>query len=334
MLSSLKLIHRAMRLAVLTLWIAVIATFPDVPQLVGQAQAMQRTSAQESQSASSPETPQLIDREPLIAGGDLLEIQVVGTDFTCGAEKTTGCEVRVSRSGEIALPFLGELRVAGLTVVQAEQLVARKLSDGELIKDPQVTIVQKETSTQDISVLGEVQKPGMYPLHGAHSILEAISAAGGTTAKAGSEVTITPHDQPNTLKRVNLSDPRSGNVAVMPGDTIVVSKAGIVYVVGDVRQPSGFVMDNSGLTVLQAIAMAQGAKSTASLNNARLLRTTSQGRREIPIPIGKMLANKAEDLKLQADDIIFVPNSAAKSVTYRGLEAAVQTATNLAIYRP
>ena len=330
---SWKLIHRFRRLTGIALSIAAFAALPDAPRLAGQVQAPQRSSA-ESQNTSAPETPQLVDREPLIAGGDLLEVEVVGTDFTCGAEKTTGCEVRVSRSGEIVLPFLGELRVAGRTIVQAEQLVARRLSEGELIKDPQVTIVQKETSTQDISVLGEVQKPGMYPMHGAHSLLELISVAGGTTAKAGSEVTISHHDQPNSFQRVNLSDPKTSNVAVMPGDTIVVSKAGIVYVVGDVHQPSGFAMDNSGLTVLQAIAMAQGTKSTASLNNARLLRTTPQGRREIPIPLGKILANKAEDLKLQPDDIVFVPNSAAKSVTYRGLEAAVQTATGLAIYRP
>jgi len=131
---------------------------------------------------------------------------------------------------------------------------------------------------------------------------------------------------------VDLSAPTSSSVLLTPGDTIVVSKAGIVYVVGDVRQPTGVVMESTGLTVLKAIAMAQGTNSTASLNNAKLIRNTPEGKREIPISLSKILSNKAEDLQLQPEDILFVPSSAAKSATRRGLEAILQTATGVAVY--
>jgi polysaccharide export outer membrane protein len=270
----------------------------------------------------------------LIAGGDLLDITVFETDFSCGQDKTQGCQTRVSGSGVVVLPLVGSVKVAGLTVAQAEQLIASRLAAGGFFNDPQVSVVQKEYSTQGISLMGEVQKPGSYPLLGSHTLLEAISAGGGLTVKAGNEVTVLHRDHPNNPQHVDLSAPSSSNVAVLPGDTIVVSKAGIVYVVGDVRTPSGVVMERSGLTVLKAIAMAQGTNSTASLNNAKLIRTTATGKQEIPIPLKKILSNQSPDLELQPEDIVFVPTSVAKSAGRRSMEAILQTATGVAIYRP
>jgi polysaccharide biosynthesis/export protein len=261
----------------------------------------------------------------IIASGDLLDISVFGTDFFK--------ETRVGGMGEISLPLVGSVKVAGLTVAQAEQAIAARLSQERLFNDPQVTIVQKEFSTQGISVMGEVQKPSIYPLLGPHTLLEAISAAGGTTVKAGNDVSILHRDQPNQAQHVNLTEPRASNVPVFAGDTIVVSKAGIVYVVGDVHQPSGVVMESSGLTVLKAIAMAQGTNPTASLDSAKLIRNTPHGKQEIAIPLKRILANKAPDPELRPEDILFVPSSAAKSATRRGLEAILQAATGVAIYR-
>ena len=91
-------------------------------------------------------------------------------------------------------------------------------------------------------------------------------------------------------------------------------------------------MDNSTMTVLQALAMAEGVNPNASLNNSRLIRTTSNGRQEIPLRLKDMLTSKSPDVQLQAEDIIFVPNSAAKTATRRTLDAIIQTATGLAIY--
>jgi polysaccharide export outer membrane protein len=268
----------------------------------------------------------------VIAAGELLEISVFETDFSCGPEKT-GCEVRVSSTGDIVLPLIGSTRVGGLTVAQAEDAIASRLSEGRFFNNPQVTVLQREYATQGISVLGEVQKPGTYPLIGSHSLLQAISAAGGTTSKAGNDVTILRSVTPRQPQHADLSSLAGGNTPLAPGDTVVVSKAGMVYVVGDVRLPSGIAMERSGLTILKAIAIAQGTNPTAALKNAMLIRNTQKGRQEVRVSIQKILSNKAPDLELQPDDILFIPNSVAKSATRRSLEAILQTATGVAIYR-
>jgi polysaccharide biosynthesis/export protein len=285
-------------------------------------------SSSEKTSANNAPTP---NPEFKIASGDLLEISIFGADFSCGSDKNY-CDARVSGSGDVVLPLIGSVRVAGLTVAQAEQLIAKRLSQGEFYNSPQVTIMQKEYATQGISVAGEVGKPGIYPLLGAHTLLQAISAAGGTTVKAGNDVTIIHKDSPNLPQHADLGSLAGGNTPLVPGDTVVVSKAGIVYVVGDVKQPSGIVMERSGLTVLKAIAMAQGTNPTADLKDAKILRNTPQGKQEIPISIRKIMFDKAPDVELQAEDILFIPNSLAKSAARRSLEAIVQTATGVAIY--
>ena len=287
------------------------------------AESSSERASENSTTTSGPEMK--------IASGDLLEVSVFGADFSCGSAKGD-CEARVSSSGDIVLPLIGAVKVAGLTVDQAEQIVALRLSQGEFYNSPQVTISQKEYATQGISIAGEVGKPGIYTLLGDHKLLQVVSAAGGTTVKAGDDVIIIHKDNPTQPQHVDLSSVTGGNTPLAPGDTVVVSKAGIVYVVGDVKQPSGIVMERSGLTVLKAIAMAQGTNSTAALNDAKLIRQTPQGKQEIPIPIKKIMFDKAPDVELQPEDILFIPNSLAKSATRRSLEAVLQAATGIAIY--
>ena len=252
----------------LTATVLALSIIACAPQLLAQTNTPTGAAGQPQTALSAAPTstnttappPDNPAPELVISGGDLLEITIYGTDFNR--------QVRVSGSGEISMPMLGKLKIAGLRPAEAEKLVGTRLEQGGFFNDPQVTIVHKEYSTQGISVLGEVQKPGIYPLLGSRTLLEAISAAGGTTVKAGNEVTIIHRANRNQPQRLDLSHPVDSNVGVAPGDTIVVSKAGIVYVVGDVRQPSGVVMDNSGRTVLQAIAMAQGTNPTAALDDA------------------------------------------------------------------
>jgi len=267
----------------------------------------------------------------LIGAGDLLEVSLYGMpDF-----KT---DVRVSSGGEISLPMLGAVAVAGLPVEQAQLLIEKKLSEKGLFNDPHVTVFEKEYATQGISLLGEVQKPGIYPLLGSRKLYDAISAAGGTTPKAGRYALITRRNDPQHSARVPLltgaPESMQDNVTVEPGDTIVVSKAGVVYVVGDVHQPGGFVMENGNeITVLKAIALAQGTNPNASLNGARLIRKTPEGPQDVPLELKKMLAAKASDIPLQSDDIVFVPGSAGKSAAKRGAEAILQMVTGVAIWR-
>ena len=290
----------------------------------------------QARSSAAPTTPVAArstgsPQDLLIGAGDLLDVSLYGVpDF-----KT---EVRVNSGGEISLPMLGTVAVGGLSVEQGETLIERKLSQKGLFNNPHVTVFAREYATQGISVLGEVQKPGIYSLMGSRKLYDAISAAGGTTPKAGRYVLITRRNDPQHSARVPLStgaqESVANNVPVEPGDTIVVSKAGVVYVVGDVHQPGGFVMENdNGITVLQAIALAQGTNPTAALNAARLIRKTPEGREDVPLLLKKILTAKAPDLHLQPDDIVFVPGSAGKSAAKRGAEAILQMATGVVIWR-
>jgi polysaccharide export outer membrane protein len=238
------------------------------------------------------------------------------------------------------MPLIGAVHVAGLTAEQAEQLIATRLRDGELVRDPQVFVFQKEFAAGGIAVMGEVQKPGVYTLMGDRRLLEAISAAGGPTTRAGRAVTITHSSEPNkpTIVDLNYFDPSqspAANVEVFPGDTVIVSRAGVVYVVGAVAKPAGFVMENNEkLTVLQVVALAGGTLRTSSLKGTKILRSTADGMQEIPIPLNKILEAKARDPYLEAQDILFIPNSAGKQAAITAAQAAVAVATGLAIYRP
>ena len=138
------------------------------------------------------------------------------------------------------------------------------------------------------------------------------------------------------LKRLLESVDPALNIPVHPGDIVKVTRAGIVYVVGEVKKPGGFVLkSNENISVLQALALAEGLTRTSSKSQARIIRTdqSSDKRIEIPVDLAKILAGKAPDTLLQPKDIIFVPDSAAKSAFYRGAEALLSTATGVAIYR-
>ena len=266
----------------------------------------------------------------LIGNGDLLKVSVLGVP-------ESDQDVRVGEDGNIGLNFIGAVHVAGLSTSAAQDLIAKKLIAGGYFTQPQVSVFTKEYATQGVSVLGEVQKPGVYPLLGTRRLFDVLSLAGGTSAKAGKVVSVTHRDHPGAPVSIMLSnDPAESaknNIEIFAGDTVLVSRAGVVYVVGDVHRPSGVVMDNgSDMTVLQAIAMAEGTNPTAALSKAKLIRRTPGGPKEQPLNLKDMLASRAPDVRLQAEDIIFVPNSAARSATSRTVEAIVQAATGLVVF--
>ncbi|PYU29042.1 MAG: polysaccharide export protein [Acidobacteria bacterium] len=314
--------------------------FAPVLLLAGSGCLGQAAFGQQTQRAAAPETDATTptgqalalpgsQTDLVIGSGDLLEVSVYDApEFDR--------QVRVDGAGEISLPLLGSVKIVGLTVRQSEKLLEQRFSAGQYFTNPLVSVFAKEYASQGISVLGEVHKPGIYPMLGVHTLFDVISAAGGTTPTAGNLVSITHRQAPSQPEAMKY-DPSSNsyhNVQLLPGDTVVVSRAGIVYVVGDVRLPSGIVLDRPELTVLQAIAMAQGTNSTAASNNAKLIRKTTSGRQELPLPLKKIIAGKSPDWALQADDIIFVPSSAGKAAARRSLEAILQTATGVAIYHP
>jgi polysaccharide export outer membrane protein len=262
-----------------------------------------------------------------IGPGDLLDLSVFDVPELV-------LKVRVDVNGCVSIAFLGDLKLAGMTVGNAQRLIAHELVARQLVKDPQVSIFIEEFATQGITVYGEVNAPGIYPLMGPHHLYDVISAAGGLTLKSGRTVTVLhagQSDHPEAVALVNISagesPPEHANVPIYPGDTIVVSKAGMVYVLGEVNKPGAFLMeDNTSISVLKATALAGGTTKLASLKGSMILRKSLAGTTQTRIPLDKIYHGKAQDLQLHAEDIVFVPLSNIRNYGAMGLQGAIQAA--------
>jgi polysaccharide biosynthesis/export protein len=262
-----------------------------------------------------------------IGPGDLLDLSVFDVPELV-------LKVRVDINGCVSLAFLGDLKLAGMTVGNAQRLIALELVARQLVKDPQVSIFIEEFATQGITVYGEVNAPGIYPLMGPHRLYDVISAAGGLTLKSGRTVTILhagQSDHPEVVALANINATENpmehANVPIYPGDTIVVSKAGMVYVLGEVNKPGAFLMeDNTSISVLKATALAGGTTKLASLKGSMILRKSLAGTTQTRIPLDKIYHGKAQDLQLHAEDIVFVPLSNIRNYGAMGLQGAIQAA--------
>jgi polysaccharide export outer membrane protein len=278
--------------------------------------------------SSSPETRNL-DASIRLGQGDLVEVNVYDVP-----ELNT--RTRVSDSGDIDMALVNQVHVEGLTVDEAEKVIEQRLEHGGFVRNPHVQLFVSEYTSDGTSILGEVARPGVYPVLGEQRLFSLLSAAGGLSPAAGTTITVTHKAAPDKPVVVpisrNLEDHPDSNVPVYPGDTVMVRRADVIYVVGDVNRPSGFLMDNGGkLSVLQAIALAGGTTNTAKLSGARIIRKSPQGVNEIPVSLKKMLQAKTGDVPLQANDILFVPASARKIIGGRTAEAALQMATAVSI---
>lgn len=259
--------------------------------------------------------------------GDLIEIGVYNVP-----ELTT--KARVGNSGDAYLPLIDYVHVGDLTVEEAQALIQKRLEDGGFVRNPHVTIFLDESASQGVTILGDVGRPGIYPAIGNRKLYDLISAAGGFTPSAGRKVSIVhQHAQsPVTVDLPrNLADDLQDNIEILPGDTITVPRAPIIYVVGDVGHPTGLLVDNGHLTVLQALALAGGTNHTAKMGGTRIIRMGPTGMTETKVPLKKMLEAKAPDINLQADDILFVPLSGARVAAGQGFSAAISAATGLAV---
>jgi polysaccharide export outer membrane protein len=288
--------------------------------------------------------------ESRIGPDDLLNITI----FEAPEMNST---VRVSASGEISLPLLGAVHAAGLTPRELESVLQGVLRR-TYMKDPHVGVFVQELQSHPISVVGAVKMPGVFQIRGTKTVIEILSMAQGLADDAGDTVLIlhgaeytepgssngsqlTALEKNGEIEEINLkklldSADSALNVPIRPGDIVKVPRAGIVYVVGEVQKPGGFVLQNNeNISVLQALALAEGPTHTSAISRTRIIRTDpATGKRtEIPMNVGKIFSGKAPDTFLQPKDIVFVPNSAAKSIVYRGSEAALQTAAGVAIYK-
>jgi polysaccharide export outer membrane protein len=266
---------------------------------------------------------------------------------TLDVDEINGNTARVDLQGYIDLPLIGKIKAAGLSVDVVETELSNRLR--KYVHDPQVSVTVSEYHSQPVSVLGAVNIPGVYNLTGPSTLEQVLSRAGGLRSDAGNTISITRRQASGPIPLPSAKSDTTGefstaqvdvksllearnpqdNITVMPTDIISVPRAELVYVVGAVHKPGGFVLnERESITVLQALSMSEGLERTSAAKSAKIIRSsTSSQRTEIPVNLSSILSGKSPDVPLLANDILFVPNSAGKSAALRALEAALQAGT-------
>jgi len=274
----------------------------------------------------SAPSPSVASESLLIGSGDLLHIEVYDTP-------QLDQHPRVDDAGNVPLLFVGGIALRGNTPGQAAALITAHLISAGVMNHPQVTVTVDQYATQDVSVIGQVSRPGNYPIHTARSILEVLSMAGGLAPLANRTVLVRRHEGAakqetyyvaNTPDRNDMSD-----LKIFPGDTIVVSRMDLVYVLGDVGRPGGYpVFDNdSPTTVLKTLAEAGSLNKTAVWSGTKLMRKTNGNYVSIPVDVAGIRSGKAPDVQLEANDVLFVPFSFARNFLLNGSAIAASVAT-------
>jgi polysaccharide biosynthesis/export protein len=242
--------------------------------------------------------------------------------------------VRVSADGSIRLPMLKQkIKVDGMMPSDVEEAIATALVKEDLIVTPFVTVTVAEYHSRPISVMGAVKKPVTFQAEAPVTLLHALARAEGLSAEAGQEILISriprgaAPDTPPLVQRISvkaLIDGADGaaNVTLSGGEEVRVPEAGRIYVVGNVKKPGAFlVQDNSESTVLKALAMAEGLLPYAG-KQAFIYRTEGGvgGKNEIPVELRKILDRKSDDIALRPNDILYVTDNKGRRLTMTLLE--------------
>ncbi|HLX43916.1 MAG TPA: polysaccharide biosynthesis/export family protein [Bryobacteraceae bacterium] len=291
-------------------------------------------------------TRQLIDRTPdHIPATYLLSTDDEITIHSLQAKEISDKPFRVDQAGDVNLPMLGRIHVAGSNANQAETLIHDKLKT--FYVDPDVAIDITARHTEPASVIGAVGAPGTHQIQGRVTLLDLLSQAGGVRTDAGAVIKITrqgaygpiPHpsahhvDPDSSVAEIslrNLLDVRdpTDNITILPHDVVSIPPAEIVYVVGNVKHAGGFPLGGkTDVSVLQALALAEGLDRFAAPRSARILRRgngTAADRQDITLDVQRILDGKSEDISLHPNDVLFIPNSRSKTIAFRTIEAAIQ----------
>lgn len=285
----------------------------------------------------------------VLGSGDQLSLHVQDMDEI--ADKP----IRIDPDGGLDLPLIGHMQAAGLTLAQFRAALTDRLR--KYITDPQVAANLVANQSRPVSVIGEVNTPGIHQLSGPRNLIEMISEAGGVKSDAGPRVIVTRQADRGVLPLAGAATDETGaystaslslddlmasknpaaNILVEPDDVISIPKGDVVYVVGSVVRPGGFPLDSHAtISLLQAVSLAQGIKPEAAQGSAKILRQTegaSGGKpEEIPVDVKKIFAGKSPDVLLRANDILFIPTSAIKQGSHRAIDAVLQVATGVIIY--
>jgi polysaccharide export outer membrane protein len=269
------------------------------------------------------------------------------------AEEISNKPIRIDGTGNINVPMLGTLHASGLTVRQLEADISTKLA--KYVLNPEVSVAIVVFRSQPVSVIGSVNRPGTLQLEGHKTLIEVLSLAGGLSSDAGNILKLTRQAQWGKIPLPDSTMDPSGkfsiaeislrslmearkpeeNITIMPEDVLSVPRGQMVYVMGEVNKPGGFVLaEREATSILQVLAMAQGLTPTAAAKSARIIRpVVGSNRLEIPVNVKDILAGKKVDIPLKAEDILVVPSSYARSAWRRTLDQAISTATGVVIYR-
>jgi polysaccharide biosynthesis/export protein len=258
---------------------------------------------------------------------------------------------RLDQHGETNFPLIGRVVLGGSSISGAEDILANKLK--KYYVDPDVELSVAVTHTEPVSVIGSVGVPGMHPIKGRTTLIEELSAAGGVRPDAGPTAVITrnvaygsipvpdAHVNQNgeVVAEVNLKDLLDAhdpklNFTMQPHDVISIAPAQLVYVEGNVKHSGGFTLSGRpDLSVLQALALAEGLDPRAAPQHAHILRRQGESKQLIAVDLKKIMQGKSEDVVMRPNDVLFIPNSAAKVITTRTVEAAIAIGSGLLIFR-
>jgi polysaccharide biosynthesis/export protein len=263
-------------------------------------------------------------RDPRLSPGDLIAIQVF-------EEPEYSPNVRITAEGSALLPLIGTVHLNNLTISQAEQLIEQRLSDAQIYRNPQVTITLSEGPNQVATVAGEAH--AVVPIVGSRRLLDVLATAGGLPPTASHVITISRPGVDEPLIVDLGTDPlRSGlaNIPIFPGDTIIISRIGVVYMVGNFKSPGTIPLTQySPLTLMEATALSGGLAYQGKYDDVRLIRTVGDHRTVVKLDIQRILHGKDADPILEPNDIVFIPDSGLKSFIANGNLGTVLGITSL-----
>ncbi len=335
------------RVCLLTFLVSTLTAAPSFSQ-----KRVETTEETNSRILALSKQAEAANNEYKLGSGDLVNIEVFDVPQLTR-------DVRISESGYISLPLLPVRVLArGLSVIQLQEKIGELLQANGLVTNPEVTVNLKEQRSQPITVIGAVKTPQVIQSVRPMSILEVLSACGGISEEAGSTLMVTRKAAPDKTATADSPDidPLAGpqtftvdlwdllnspmpkdNLMLTGGDIVTVPRAGIFYVVGAVTHPGGFILSNDAdqMTTLKALALAAGTTSTAKANEAVIVRKDpiTGKSAEIPVDLKKLMQRKGTDAKMQANDILFVPDSAGKHALHRATDVIISLTSGVAMMR-
>lgn len=235
----------------------------------------------------------------LLGAGDVLKISVYGNP-------DLALETRVSEAGEITFPLVGNVALGGLSVSAAEKKIGGLLESGNFLRKAQVNIIVTSLQSQQVSVLGQVNRPGRYPIEGKRSVMDLLAMAGGIGAEGGDTVSlIRKRGGKSTKEDIDIIDMvRNANLNrdfdLTGNDVIYVERAPRFYIYGEVQRPGAFRLERS-MTVLQALSVGGGLTPRGTERSMRIKRRDANG-------VMQVITAKHDDL-LQVDDVVYVQES-------------------------